>query len=360
MQCFVSRGKLKRSLFLSCILVGFIFHNFSFSEKAGLLLFYETYDNSKESTLNVGLNESNFQYDSTYFRNANKDISEGLISEKEQIESTIADSGVGVSYYQEETPIASSYCTVAYSDVSSDQTVQNGYATHKEKSPDGSVSQQEKDSFDESTPIDIFPSSDERTSGRADVASQLSPSYNRENSDEFRLETASQDISFASNIFRLILSLAFVVGLAYIVIHFMRRGRLFSTNDDPYIKIVANFNIEQGKTIKVVTIGDKAYVIGVAGNGITKIGDLDDQVIIDAMKLKAEEVAEYDGSSFAKIFSNFFSNKKKENVRSASTSVNGGSGKTSFNESLNDNLFKSQQDRLKNINIKGERNGGEE
>ena len=345
MQCFISRGKLKRSLFLSCVLVGFILHDFSFSEKAGLLLFYETYDNSKENTLNVGLNESNFQYDSIYFRNANKDVSEALISEKEQIESTIADSGVGVSYYQEETPVANSYCTVAYS---------------QEKSPDGSVSQQEKDSFDESTPIDIFPSSDERTSGRADVASQLSPSYNRENSDEFRLETASQDISFASNIFRLILSLAFVVGLAYIVIHFMRRGRLFSTNDDPYIKIVANFNIEQGKTIKVVTIGDKAYVIGVAGNGITKIGDLDDQVIIDAMKLKAEEVAEYDGSSFAKIFSNFFSNKKKENVRSASTSVNGGSGKTSFNESLNDNLFKSQQDRLKNINIKGERNGGEE
>lgn len=206
--------------------------------------------------------------------------------------------------------------------------------------------------FDENTPIDISSPRVVSEAGDKGVTSTQSSSgaYNRESSDEFRLETASQELSYASHVFRLVFSLALVAGLAYIAIRFMRRGSLFTANNDPYLKLVANLNIEQGKTIKVVTIGEKAYIIGVAGNNITKIGELDDQVLLDAMKLKAEGDAEHDGTSFTKVFSNFFAKKREKDGARVSGSAKDGL----FKESFNDQFLRSQQERLKNINIQDE------
>lgn len=214
-------------------------------------------------------------------------------------------------------------------------------------------------SFDETTPIDISPSPhNTRTTRNVDIASGKNTSSvrsNGEGQDEFRLETASQELSYTSHVFRLILSLAFVLGLVYVVLRFIRPGRLFSANNDPYLKLVANLNIEQGKSIKVVTIGDKAYLVGVTGNNITKIAELDDKVLVDAMKLKAEGEEEHDGSSFTKVFSAFFPIKKSKNEEQNKETFN-----RTFGESLNDNLFKSQQERLQNISFQDERREGDE
>jgi len=216
----------------------------------------------------------------------------------------------------------------------------------------------EKERFDESTPIDISTSSRTLTIagelGSEDRVPEASPTnvYNRENSDEFRLDTALQEGSYVSHVFRLILSLAFIVGLAYVVLRIMRRGRLFSANNDPYLKLVANLNIEQGKTIKVVALGEKAYIIGVSASNITKIAELDDQVLIEAMKLKAEGEAEPDSSSFTKIFASFFPSKMRREGQVLNTGA--------FAESFNDNFLKKQQERLKNINILNEKHKEDE
>lgn len=215
-------------------------------------------------------------------------------------------------------------------------------------------------SFDESTPIDISSSSKMQGGGEAkdkDSRVSLPNIYDSGKSDEFLLETASQELSYTTHVFRLVLSLLFVLGLAYIALRLMRRGRLFSVNDDPYIKLVANLNIEQGKSIKVVTIGDKAYVISVAGSSINKIAELDDKALVDAMKLKATGDEEQDGVPFTKIFSNFFPIKSRRGNGQAESF----SGETSFDDSFNDSFLRSQQERLKNINFRdsGSQGGGE-
>lgn len=191
------------------------------------------------------------------------------------------------------------------------------------KSEVADVESKEKVPFSEKTPIDITTKADGE-GGRA--------------VEEFRLNNDSDYSSYTSNIIRLIFSLIFVVALAYVVIRLMRKGgRFFVVNDDAYLKLVASLTIEQGKSIKVFTLGDKAYVVGVTGSNITKIAEIEDGNLISAMNLKADETMGA-SSSFSDVFSNIFPIKKAEKVVGESSS-------------FDDEFLKAQQDRIKNINI---------
>lgn len=190
------------------------------------------------------------------------------------------------------------------------------------------LSEKEAEALTEDSPIDIIGES----GGRGDKSSPLL--------DEFKLRDGSEAVSFTSHFFRLILSLVFVVFLAYIVIKFMKKSKLFVVNDDAYLKLVAQLNIEQGKSIKVFTLGEKAYIVGVTGNNITKIAEIEDKVLIDTMNLRASETPKNEAPSFSKVFSSFFPTTGK--VKEAKKEV------------FDDEFLKNQQTRIKNMNLKNE------
>lgn len=181
------------------------------------------------------------------------------------------------------------------------------------------------ESFSENSPIDI-----------TDDSSNVSGA-NSQLMEEFTLRNGSETVSYTSHVIRLILSLIFVVFLAYLVIRFMKKSNLFVVNDDAYLKLVAGLNIEQGKSIKVFTLGEKAYIVGVTNNNITKIAEIEDKVLIDAMNLKASETSKVEVSSFNKVFSSFFPTSKNAEERIFS-----------------DDFLKNQQERIKNMDIKTE------
>lgn len=180
----------------------------------------------------------------------------------------------------------------------------------------------------EDSPIDI---TNESSGGNAKASPLL---------DDFTLKSEVEAVSYTSHVFRLVLSLIFVVFLAYIVIKLMKKSKLFVVNDDAYLKLVAQLNIEQGKSIKVFTLGDKAYIVGVTNNTITKIAEFEDKVLIDAMNLKASEKPNAEAISFGGVFSNFFPTAR--------------SSKTTEREIFDDEFLKNQQERIKNMNLKNE------
>ena len=194
---------------------------------------------------------------------------------------------------------------------------------------EGELTEEKKvETLTEDSPVDITDKSD---NGDGKL-SQLS--------EDFSLKNEVETVSYTSNVFRLVLSLVFVVFLAYIVIRFMRKSKLFVVNDDAYLKLVAQLNIEQGKSIKVFTLGDKAYIVGVTNNTITKIAEFEDKVLIDAMNLKASENPTSEATSFSKVFSNFFPTTRPS--------------KPAESEIFDDEFLKNQQTRIKNINLKNE------
>lgn len=194
-------------------------------------------------------------------------------------------------------------------------------------SEENAVEEAQANVFTEDSPIDIAGES-------GNVDSKASPLLN-----DFTLKNETDTVSYTSHIVRLVLSLVFVVFLAYVVVRFMKKSKLFVVNDDAYLKLVAQLNIEQGKSIKVFTLGEKAYIIGVTSGSITRIAEIEDKVLIDAMNLKANEAPSKEASSFSSVFANFF-----PAIKSTKTTE----------EVFNDGFLEKQQERIKNMKLDNE------
>lgn len=88
---------------------------------------------------------------------------------------------------------------------------------------------------------------------------------------------------------RMILALVVIVALIYGVFWFIKRKSNIVTNDDDYLRRVAAINVAPGKSVQVVTLIDKAYLIGVTDDSITLLGEIDDDELIKAMNLNADK-----------------------------------------------------------------------
>ena len=94
-----------------------------------------------------------------------------------------------------------------------------------------------------------------------------------------------------SMLFQLIISLAAVCALIYGVLYFIRRSKQFTAGDDPFLKNVANLPLTPNKTLYVVTLIDKAYLIGASDSSLSLIAEITDKELIDAMNLHAAQTA---------------------------------------------------------------------
>ena len=88
---------------------------------------------------------------------------------------------------------------------------------------------------------------------------------------------------------RMIVVLVIVIGLIYGVLWFIKKKTNVVKTDDDYLRRAAYINIAPGKTIEVITLIDKAYLIGVTEDNITMLGEIDDKELISAMNLCADK-----------------------------------------------------------------------
>lgn len=91
---------------------------------------------------------------------------------------------------------------------------------------------------------------------------------------------------------RMIIVLIVVVLLIYAFFWFVKRktNNNLKTDDD-YLRRVAYLNIAPGKTVEVITLIDKAYLIGVTEDNINLLGEIDDKELITAMNLNSDKKA---------------------------------------------------------------------
>ena len=88
---------------------------------------------------------------------------------------------------------------------------------------------------------------------------------------------------------RMIVVLIIVVGLIYGVLWFIKKKTNIVKTDDDYLRRAAYINIAPGKTVEVITLIDKAYLIGVTEDNITLLGEIHDDELIKAMNLSADK-----------------------------------------------------------------------
>lgn len=102
-------------------------------------------------------------------------------------------------------------------------------------------------------------------------------------------ENGESGLGTAWLFFRMIIVLALVVACIYFVMRFMKKKFVSTVSDtDPYLKKTASLSLEVGKSVHIVTLNNKAYVLGVTENNVTLIDKIDDKDLIDAMNINAE------------------------------------------------------------------------
>jgi len=103
--------------------------------------------------------------------------------------------------------------------------------------------------------------------------------------------TTYKGTSTAGTFIRMIFALIIVVALIYGVLWFVRKKTNNVKNDDEYLRRAAWINISPSKTIEVITLIDKAYLIGVTEDNITLLGEIEDKELIEAMNINADKKA---------------------------------------------------------------------
>ncbi len=88
---------------------------------------------------------------------------------------------------------------------------------------------------------------------------------------------------------RMIVVLVIVVGLIYGLLWFIKKKTNVVKTDDDYLRRAAYINIAPGKTVEVITLIDKAYLIGVTEDNITLLGEIHDDELIKAMNITADK-----------------------------------------------------------------------
>ena len=138
--------------------------------------------------------------------------------------------------------------------------------------------------------------------------------------DSNNLTTQNKRPSTVLTFVRMIVALIIVVALIYGVLWFVKKKTNAVKTDDEYLRRAAYINIAPGKTIEVITLIDKAYLIGVTEDSITMLGEIDDDELIKAMNLTADKKTNIKkATSFSEVLDMFLiKGNKQKNIFSDS------------------------------------------
>ena len=88
---------------------------------------------------------------------------------------------------------------------------------------------------------------------------------------------------------RMILVLAVVVGCIYGVLWLFKRSAQLPESEDPFLRQVSSVSLGNGKSAQVITLIDRAYIIGVSDASVNLLAEITDKELVDAMNLYSDE-----------------------------------------------------------------------
>lgn len=139
--------------------------------------------------------------------------------------------------------------------------------------------------------------------------------------------------------FRMVFVLIVVVVCIYFAMNFMRKKMNGDTaDDDMFLRKVAQVTVAPGKTVQIVTLLEKAFLIGVTDSSIELLGEISDKELVDAMNLNADKKQ---NTARARNFNDvlsIFLNPKNPNATA---------GERSASKSISE-FFSKQKEKLKN------------
>lgn len=86
---------------------------------------------------------------------------------------------------------------------------------------------------------------------------------------------------------RMVLVLGLVIAALYGLFALLKRSSRSNAAPDSYLRVLASVNIAAGRSVHVVALGDKAWLLGSTDSSVNLISAVDDKEVVDALVLRA-------------------------------------------------------------------------
>ncbi len=130
---------------------------------------------------------------------------------------------------------------------------------------------------------------------------------------------------------RMLLVLGLVIASIYGLYALLRRGSRPAVAADSYLRILATTSLGAGKSLHVVSLGDKAWLVGATDSSINLVAPIDNKELVDALELRAAEGPQTPRKDFSSMLIELLGRKGSRKVGSADAT----------------DFFSRQRDRLK-------------
>lgn len=116
---------------------------------------------------------------------------------------------------------------------------------------------------------------------------------------------------------RMILVLILVIVAIYALMKFFKKKSTEVKSSDDFLRSVSSLSFGPGKSVEIVTLIDKAYVLGVTEKSINLIAEIDDKELIESLNLNHDKKSNVSKPiNFAEVLDMFVNpkNKRKASV----------------------------------------------
>lgn len=84
---------------------------------------------------------------------------------------------------------------------------------------------------------------------------------------------------------RVLVVLFIVILAAYFVLLLLKKATRIEESDDPFFRLITTLNLGSGKNVVLLTLLDKAYLVGVSETAVSLIAEINDKDLIDSMNV---------------------------------------------------------------------------
>jgi flagellar protein FliO/FliZ len=116
---------------------------------------------------------------------------------------------------------------------------------------------------------------------------------------------------------RMILVLILVIVAIYALMKFFKKKSTEVKSSDDFLRSVSSLSFRPGNSVEIVTLIDKAYVLGVTEKSINLIAEIDDKELIESLNLNHDKKSNVTKPiNFAEVLDMFVNpkNKRKASV----------------------------------------------
>ncbi|MBO4533036.1 MAG: flagellar biosynthetic protein FliO [Treponema sp.] len=132
-------------------------------------------------------------------------------------------------------------------------------------------------------------STDTVVSGYQPSAFETNTDYFAEPSGEANTTAITTKTGTAKMIIKMIVALVLVVAALYGIMLFFKKKNNPTQSDDDFMRRVSSLNFAPGKSIEVVTLVDRCFMLGVTDSNINLIAEITDKEMISALNLNFDK-----------------------------------------------------------------------